>query len=336
MQRGVAASRLTNHSSASAASSAQRTRRTAVRERRASGRSGSSCGDRVVAAGGRRRPGRRRASFYRVARAVAGPPVSPAAAARASLPPLARTSRDRADARTRHRHPSARHDELPVVQRLARVIWRAHYPGIITREQIDYMLARGYAIEALAEFLGVPDRGLELALVDGEPVGFRRVVPAPTIPREAKLDKLYVLQSRQRRGLGGRLIARVAEHARARRARDADPQRQQAQRAGDPRLRAARLRDPRGGRRRHRRRIRDGRLRDGRNLTAPPCRAAGDSLRWPASCRTRCTSTTTTRARCARSRRSTPAARSGSTPAGRRSTTTSTSATTARSCSRTC
>ena len=32
---------------------------------------------------------------------------------------------------------------------------------------------------------------------------------------EAKLDKLYVLPSRQRHGLGGRLIARVAERARA-------------------------------------------------------------------------------------------------------------------------
>jgi len=37
----------------------------------------------------------------------------------------------------------ARHDELPVVRRLADVIWDAHYPGIVTPEQIDYMLARG-------------------------------------------------------------------------------------------------------------------------------------------------------------------------------------------------
>lgn len=109
---------------------------------------------------------------------------------------------------------SARQDELPVVRHLAHVIWRAHYPGIITAEQIDYMLARGYAIEALAEFVGVPERGLELVLVGGEPSGFAawyRIADSA----EAKLDKLYVLQSRQRTGLGGRLIARVAEKARA-------------------------------------------------------------------------------------------------------------------------
>ena len=43
----------------------------------------------------------------------------------------------------------ARHDELPEVQRLAAVIWRAHYPAIITHEQIDYMLERGYALATL-------------------------------------------------------------------------------------------------------------------------------------------------------------------------------------------
>ena len=107
----------------------------------------------------------------------------------------------------------ARHDELPVVQRLAGIIWHTHYPGIITREQIDYMLARGYAIEVLAGFLGRPDRGLLLAEVDGEPAGFAAWCGTDD-HEEAKLDKLYVLQSHQRQGLGGQLIARVVERAR--------------------------------------------------------------------------------------------------------------------------
>jgi len=42
---------------------------------------------------------------------------------------------------------SARQDELPVVQCLAHAIWHAHYPGVISAEQIDYMLARGYAMD---------------------------------------------------------------------------------------------------------------------------------------------------------------------------------------------
>jgi ribosomal protein S18 acetylase RimI-like enzyme len=108
----------------------------------------------------------------------------------------------------------ARHDELPEVQRLAAVIWRAHYPGIITHEQIDYMLERGYALATLGGFLEAPDRGLELASVDGEIAGFAAWYVTERAV-EAKLDKLYVLQSRQRSGIGGRLIACVEGHARA-------------------------------------------------------------------------------------------------------------------------
>ena len=42
---------------------------------------------------------------------------------------------------------------LLVVRRMAETAWRAHYPGIISREQIDYMLERGYSHEALARHL---------------------------------------------------------------------------------------------------------------------------------------------------------------------------------------
>lgn len=108
----------------------------------------------------------------------------------------------------------ARHDQLPEVQQLAGVIWRAHYPGIITPEQIEYMLERGYAPDVLAGFLAGNDRGLELATVDGTLAGFAAWYVAEN-RSEAKLDKLYVLQSRQRHGLGGRLIAKAGALAHA-------------------------------------------------------------------------------------------------------------------------
>ena len=108
----------------------------------------------------------------------------------------------------------ARHDQLPDVQRLAGIIWRTHYPGIITHAQIDYMLERGYGLETLAGFLGAPDRGLEVAAVDGNATAFAAWYITGN-PAEAKLDKLYVLQSWQRHGLGGRLIDCVEGHARA-------------------------------------------------------------------------------------------------------------------------
>jgi len=105
-------------------------------------------------------------------------------------------------------------DQLAEVQRLAGVIWRAHYPGIITAPQIDYMLARSYALDVLERFLDAPDRGLELAMVGNVMAGFAAWYVTGN-PAEAKLDKLYVLQASQRHGLGGRLISHVAGLAQA-------------------------------------------------------------------------------------------------------------------------
>ena len=87
---------------------------------------------------------------------------------------------------------------------------------VLRSVQIDYMLERGYALDtldALAGFLSRRDRNLELAKVDGELAGFAAWYVTED-PREAKLDKLYVLPTHQRHGLGGRLIERVEELAR--------------------------------------------------------------------------------------------------------------------------
>ena len=109
---------------------------------------------------------------------------------------------------------AASHHDLPVVQDLARRIWHRHYPGIITVEQIDYMLARGYATDELARFLVAAGAGLALARANGTPVGFaawyRTSEPATT-----KLDKLYVLQEHHGGGIGRRLIDHVEACARA-------------------------------------------------------------------------------------------------------------------------
>jgi ribosomal protein S18 acetylase RimI-like enzyme len=105
-------------------------------------------------------------------------------------------------------------DDLATVARLADVIWRRHYPGIITHEQIDYMLARGYAAPALRLFLDTPGAGLAIATVGGEPAGFAAWCRVGE-PATAKLDKLYVLQDHHRRGIGRRLIAHVEAAARA-------------------------------------------------------------------------------------------------------------------------
>jgi ribosomal protein S18 acetylase RimI-like enzyme len=104
--------------------------------------------------------------------------------------------------------------DIPEVQRLAGVIWRAHYLGIISAEQIEYMLERGYATAALADFINKPDAGLLLAVADvGERIGFAAWYLTDD-QHEAKLDKLYVLPSYHGQGIGHALIEQVAVQAR--------------------------------------------------------------------------------------------------------------------------
>jgi GNAT superfamily N-acetyltransferase len=96
---------------------------------------------------------------------------------------------------------------IPVIGRLAHSIWHEHYPSIISTAQIDYMLDRGYSAHALARFVTEPDAGLALAQEGNEPIGFAAWYRVDA--KAMKLDKLYVLPQRQRRGVGRALIEHV-------------------------------------------------------------------------------------------------------------------------------
>lgn len=103
--------------------------------------------------------------------------------------------------------------DIPAVQRLAEMVWYAHYPGIITMEQIAYMLERGYASEALQAFLDdAPRAGIELAESGSRLLGFAAWM-ALDHPGELKLDKLYVDPAHQRAGVGRALVQRVIDRA---------------------------------------------------------------------------------------------------------------------------
>ena len=94
--------------------------------------------------------------------------------------------------------------DLPAISKLAGVIWRAHYPGIISTEQIDYMLGKMYSLETLrAEVRS----GIcyECLLVGDEFVGFASYGPTEQ-PDIFKLHKLYLDTDRHGRGFGSMLL----------------------------------------------------------------------------------------------------------------------------------
>lgn len=104
-------------------------------------------------------------------------------------------------------------DDIGAIQVLADMIWRRHYPGIISHAQIDYMLARGYSRGALSQFLVERHAGLALAKRDGLAMGF--VAWHPKDRDAMKLEKLYVMPECYRQGIGRALIEHVIARARA-------------------------------------------------------------------------------------------------------------------------
>ena len=102
-------------------------------------------------------------------------------------------------------------DEAEALASLAREIWHAHFPAIISRAQIDYMLDQRYKPGLIRQLLARGDLWLAARAGD-ELVGFAHGMALQE--GDFKLDRLYVSGPWQRHGIGGELIARVADHAR--------------------------------------------------------------------------------------------------------------------------
>ena len=101
-------------------------------------------------------------------------------------------------------------DEAEALVELAGRVWRAHYPGIITPEQIEYMLAQRYRPVLVRQFIARGDLWLA-ARGEGQLVGFAH--GHPLAEGDYKLDKLYVDLDWQRHGIGGALIRELAARA---------------------------------------------------------------------------------------------------------------------------
>ena len=95
--------------------------------------------------------------------------------------------------------------DLPGISKLAGIIWRAHYPGIITSEQIDYMLAKMYSLETLREEIRAQGIRYERLVADGEFAGFASYGPTEHAG-DFKLHKIYLHPDWHGRGLGSLLL----------------------------------------------------------------------------------------------------------------------------------
>jgi GNAT superfamily N-acetyltransferase len=110
----------------------------------------------------------------------------------------------------------AQDHELPMISALACRVWRAHYPSILSRAQIEYMLHWMYDVKQLREDVR---RGVTYELLLLRESGNERLIGFcgyEETGSELKLHKLYLEVAEHGRGLGSLLLKHVEDEARRR------------------------------------------------------------------------------------------------------------------------
>lgn len=102
-------------------------------------------------------------------------------------------------------------DDIDAVSTLARTVWQATYPQLITQAQIDSMLADRYSAACIRSQLDDPRHAWWIAQQEQTLVGFAH---ADLNGADCKLDKLYVHPDQQRQGIGHTLLLAVQHWAR--------------------------------------------------------------------------------------------------------------------------
>ncbi len=100
-------------------------------------------------------------------------------------------------------------EDIPIIQELARKIWHQYYPGIISVEQINYMLPMMYSTlvvysELLAQVI------YELVIYNQESIGYLSYQYEENESR-IKLNKLYLLPEYHGQGIGQAMLIRAKE-----------------------------------------------------------------------------------------------------------------------------
>ena len=104
-------------------------------------------------------------------------------------------------------------EELLLIQKIAQHTWPSTFAGILSIEQIDYMLNWMYDLQLLESQV---DKGHSFLVAeeDGAAIGFAGYELNHLAGSLSKLHKLYLLPSSQGKGVGKALLLEVAKRAR--------------------------------------------------------------------------------------------------------------------------
>ncbi len=105
----------------------------------------------------------------------------------------------------------AEESEIMIIQELAHTIWHNHYPGIITEEQINYMLDLMYSANVIKKEMTNGHQWI-LILEGDIPIGYISWFYEKKL-RKVKLSKLYVLITYHGKGIGQKALEYVKSNA---------------------------------------------------------------------------------------------------------------------------
>ena len=101
---------------------------------------------------------------------------------------------------------------LEEISSFAHRLWREYFPGIISSEQVEYMLSRGYSLEVLSDEILEQGISYDRLLMGSDLIGFASYGPARS-PGEMKLHKLYLDLRFHGKGYGTKMLKHVESMA---------------------------------------------------------------------------------------------------------------------------
>ncbi len=105
--------------------------------------------------------------------------------------------------------------DIPIIRNIAMATWPVTYGGIISANQIAYMLNMMYAENVLLQQMQSGEQEFIIAFQNDTPIAFTGFGVVKIEPLTYKLHKLYVLPSIQKTGAGQRLLQEVETIAKA-------------------------------------------------------------------------------------------------------------------------
>lgn len=95
----------------------------------------------------------------------------------------------------------ANQKDIPLIKEIAEKSWRKHYPGIISNEQIEYMLEQMYSEKEVKTHFENPNYHYYLLVDNDTPLGIMGFENHYQ-PNTTKLHRIYLLVEAKGKGLG--------------------------------------------------------------------------------------------------------------------------------------